>query len=257
MNKILTQTGGQPVFLDDIDFLQNSNMDNFKGLCQGMSQDIIGTCIIQGCEITKTSNGYRWNPGYIAIKGEIFKVNNGSIVTESQLPYWQVVSTQTELRTFEDQTSKPVWVVTEVILTDTPEDGRLYVDAYNIRRYTDIIKEKVFAYESLEIPVNVYSGSGISAVLTVEKYFSYKRINVEISELPDYIPESEGKYFYFDSKYNQLLGNVVMSAFEKVNGNFVMLSFDTDASATTAFFRVVGDNTIPKGFNKLIFQTVI
>ena len=39
MNKILTQTGGQPVFLDDIDFSSQATRDAFKALCRALSLD--------------------------------------------------------------------------------------------------------------------------------------------------------------------------------------------------------------------------
>lgn len=73
MNKFLTHEGGQPIWLEDIDFMQESVRDTFKVLLSSIVGEYENTehpdhaCILQGCETTDEGV----SPGYIYYRGEI------------------------------------------------------------------------------------------------------------------------------------------------------------------------------------------
>lgn len=258
MNKILTQTGGQPVFLDDIDFSSQATRDAFKALCRALSLDDIGTCILQGCNVTTsiTLNGteYTWTEGYIAIKGEIYKVDAGTI-NSKRIPSWVIKKNRTENRIFEDESNKPVWEVSYVTLSETFESDEEYVSYIGAKKYKDILYDKFFAFEELDVPAEGIEGLGINVKMTIQKYATYKRLIVEIRETDNYTPEPLFA-FTFDSKYYDLVKDVVMTGFDTGSGEFLIMGF-FDFLYGQGVFKTISQSPLPKGFNMLTFKTVL
>lgn len=256
MNKILTQTGGQPVFLDDIDFSSQATRDAFKALCRALSLDDIGTCILQGCNVTTsiTLNGteYTWTEGYIAIKGEIYKVDAGTI-NSKRIPSWVIKKNRTENRTFEDESNKPVWEVSYVTLSGTYGSDEEYVPYIGIQKYNDILRDKLFSFEEIEIPATA-EGQEIDVKITVHKYAAFKRIIVEISELEDYYPSPLMK-IVFDNQYYDMVKDIVLSGFTK-SGEFLMMGFMKN-DVVLGLARTMFDEEISKGFNTLTLKAII
>lgn len=252
MNKILTQTGGQPVFLDDIDFSSQATRDAFKALCRALSLDDIGTCILQGCDVTISGTQYTWTEGYIAIKGEIYKVDAGTI-DSMRLPFWVVKKNKTENRTFEDKSNKPVWEVSYITLSGTYESDEEYAPYIGVKKYEDILRDKLFSFEEIDIPVTV-AGAEVEVKMTVQKYAAFKRIIVEVSELEDYYPSPFMKLF-FDNQYYDMVKDIVLSGFTK-SGEFLMMGFMKD-DVVVGLARTMFDEEIPKGFNTLTLKAII
>lgn len=253
MNKILTQTGGQPVFLEDIDFSSQATRDAFKALCRALSLDDIGTCILQGCDVTISGTQYTWTEGYIAIKGEIYKVDAGTI-NSMRLPFWVVKKNKTENRTFEDESNKPVWEVSYITLSGTYESDEEYAPYIGVKKYEDILRDKLFSFEEIDIPVTV-AGAEVEVKMTVQKYAAFKRIIVEVSELESYSADAVIK-LYFDKQYYDIVKDAVLSGFEKNDGNFLMMGFAQD-NVVLGFISTVNGDLIPKGFKSLTFKAIV
>jgi hypothetical protein len=109
MNKFLTFAGVQPVYLGDIDFMQNAASDIFSQLAGAlMNQDPSAlNAILYGVSITRSESTTSWTAGAVVLNGEILKVPAGSISIQDTLPlYFHVVSVLSGDRVFKDGVSR-------------------------------------------------------------------------------------------------------------------------------------------------------
>ena len=160
---------------------------------------------------------------------------------------------RTENRTFEDESNKPVWEVSYVTLSETFESDEEYVSYIGAKKYKDILRDKLFSFEEIEIPATA-EGQEIDVKITVHKYAAFKRIIVEISELEDYYPSPYMKIF-FDNQYYDMVKDIVLSGFTK-SGEFLMMGFMKD-DVVLGLARTMFDEEIPKGFNTLTLKAII
>lgn len=140
MNKLLFREGGQPFYLDDLDFMQSAFADTVKGIISAY-----GNVILSGCNIPPPiaiaghPTTYSWEEGYIAINGEVYKVEEGSFngVMNANL-YWKVVSTDEQKENYEDASEGCVYRIRKVILTDTVKEGELFVPQQTMRTLEEL-----------------------------------------------------------------------------------------------------------------------
>ncbi len=89
MNKLLTYNGGQPIFLDDFNFMQAATSEAQKLIVKGIlgvSADYSPGVILSGFE--KSSDGTTYYGGEIYIKGEIYHVDDYSIGSSEDVPQY-------------------------------------------------------------------------------------------------------------------------------------------------------------------------
>lgn len=86
MNKFLTFEGEQPVYLGDIDFMQNNTRTALLQILKGITGEPTPTCIIQGCKVY--DKGVM--SGVVCLDGELYDV---ATTVMSEEPYLQVVTT--------------------------------------------------------------------------------------------------------------------------------------------------------------------
>lgn len=147
MNKLLFKEGGQPFYLDDLDFMQNAFADTVKGIVS-----TYGNVILSGCNvpppitIAGRPTTYSWEEGYIAINGEVYRVEEGSFEGGSNANlYWKVVSTEGQKEIYENTSENNVYQYRKVELTDTVTSSDIYVSASAIKsmdNYLMIYEEK-------------------------------------------------------------------------------------------------------------------
>ncbi len=70
MDKFINHEGEQPIWLGDIDFMNESVRNAIKMLLQGITGLESPTCILQGCEITPSGV----NAGVVCLNGEVLPV---------------------------------------------------------------------------------------------------------------------------------------------------------------------------------------
>lgn len=129
MNRYLIHEGGQPIYLDDLDFMQNAFAETVKGIVS-----TYGNVILSGCEV-RTSNvegeayiNYYWEKGYIALNGEVFLVEKDSLsADEGATLYWKVVRTEGQKEVFENSSEHNVYQYAKVVLTNSVEANDAYV----------------------------------------------------------------------------------------------------------------------------------
>lgn len=149
MNKLLFKEGGQPFYLDDLDFMQSAFADTIKAIVS-----TYGNVILSGCNIPPPiaiaghPTTYSWEDGYIAINGEVYRVDNGSFQggLNTNL-YWKVVSTEGQKEIYENTSEHNVYQYRRVELTDAVTSSDIYVSASSIKSMNDYL----MIYEETEI----------------------------------------------------------------------------------------------------------
>lgn len=149
MNKLLFNEGGQPFYLDDLDFMQSAFAETVKGVIS-----TYGNVILSGCEISPPISiagrptVYNWDEGYIAINGEVYRVDSGSFSGEMNAKlYWKVVSTEGQKEIYENTSENNVYQYRKVELTDTVAASDIYVSASTMKSMNDFL----MTYEEIDI----------------------------------------------------------------------------------------------------------
>jgi hypothetical protein len=129
MNKLLTYAGTQPIYLGDIDFMQNAAAGMFKSLAKAlmnMSSDTMNA-ILQGVAITYGAGIISWSAGIVVLNGEILPVAAGSISGEAgNALYFHVNSVLSGSRTFKNLEEHDCYDTRSAVLTLTSTGGVAY-----------------------------------------------------------------------------------------------------------------------------------
>lgn len=97
MNNFLIYEGNQPVYLDDLQFINQATLDALTGIVEGIQQTN-SPVILYGCDITSVpaSSGqttYSNTAGYVSVLGEVYPVKAGSVTTSTGANlYWEIVT---------------------------------------------------------------------------------------------------------------------------------------------------------------------
>ena len=113
MNNFLTKEGGQPIWLGDIDFMQQSWQETVRQIVASLTGSLTSTCVLYGC---KPDGNGGTTAGVISLNGEIMPVR------ESSLP-WQgssimVVSEKSAERTFKNGSKEACHEIRYAVLGD-------------------------------------------------------------------------------------------------------------------------------------------
>lgn len=149
MNKLLFKEGGQPLYLDDLDFMQSAFTETVKGIISTYGNVILSGCNIPpAIAIAGRPSSYSWEEGYIAINGEVYRVENGSFDGSLNADlYWKVVSTEGQKEIYENTSEHNVYQYRKVVLTDTVTSSDIYVSASTIKSMNDFL----MTYEEIDI----------------------------------------------------------------------------------------------------------
>ena len=129
MNKFLTFAGVQPVYLGDIDFMQNAASDIFSQLAGALMNQAPNNlnAVLYGVEISHPAAfQVTWTGGAVVLNGEILKVLPGSLTSQSSsspVLYFHVISTLSGERTFKDGVSRECYETRTATLTESSEGG--------------------------------------------------------------------------------------------------------------------------------------
>ena len=130
MNRLLTFAGQQPVYLGDIDFMQDASKNVFTYLARALMASASDTlnAILQGVNITIDTSGgvvtFSWTAGIVVINGEILPVAAGSVTgASSSILYFHVSSVKSGARTFKDGVSRSCWDTRSATISTTSTDG--------------------------------------------------------------------------------------------------------------------------------------
>lgn len=126
MNKYLTYTGTQPVYLGDIDFMQDAAKEGQAMICRSIADTPDApNAILQGLVFSVPAAGQQaWTAGIIALAGEILPVAAGSIsFVSGDVLYFHVSSTLSGTRTFKDGQSHECYETRVAVIDTVAADG--------------------------------------------------------------------------------------------------------------------------------------
>lgn len=158
MNKLLFSEGGQPIYLDDLNFMQNAFAETVKGIVS-----TYGNVILSGCKVTfnESASRYEWTEGYIVINGEVYKVEAGSLAgSEDTVLYWKTVSTEGQKEIFENSSEHNIYQYRKVTLTDTVTATDVYVavkDMKSVEKLTSMVR--IFEVKEVSVEADKKKGT--------------------------------------------------------------------------------------------------
>lgn len=198
MNKLQFNEGGQPLHLDDLEFLQDATVSPLQSLITSW-----GNCILGGCEITydKTTHAHHWTSGYIAYQGSVYRVSAGTIdqVDQADTFYWLFSRTETASKVFEDgaeHNTQVVYVAQLASMRFAPEDGDYIADSNLPRLGVDFARS----------PRLNYSYSGLGSVVNFTELSRYSGILTLRFERTDDIPTTGSFGTFLLSGINNMAG---------------------------------------------------
>lgn len=143
MNKYLTFPGRQPVYLGDIDFMQDAVQDTFAQLLKAYTGLAAPTAILYGLELTTSPNSISWTAGVICLAGEILPIPAGGLTGTAGGPYYfNIVTEHSGEREMGDGIVRPCLQTRTATISETSSDYPVAstprinpVDMYNPRVY--------------------------------------------------------------------------------------------------------------------------
>lgn len=143
MNRFLIHEGGQPVCLDDLDFIQQATADALKAICAGFrlgsGNILLSDPVSIGTSGTDTVYTVIGN-GYIVMGDEVYPIQPGSLtVPASQPVYWVVVREKYQKETLADNTEVQIYERRYVKLSATYADGDTYANRNDVVTFMDKI----------------------------------------------------------------------------------------------------------------------
>ena len=127
MNKLLTYQGAQPVYLGDIDFMQDAAGAGFLMLAKAFTGESGDTqnAILQGVEITRVSSTQTHvSAGVVLLNGELLPVEEATINVSWRAPlYFHVDSVLSSERTFKDGSSHKCHDTRSAYVNGASSDG--------------------------------------------------------------------------------------------------------------------------------------
>ncbi len=256
MNRLLTFAGQQPIYLGDLDFLQDATKNSLMCLARALMNEGSDTlnAILQGVEISQNANYIQWTDGVVVLNGEILPISAGSVRgTLAQTPlYFHIEVAEDGSRTFKDGVSRSCWAIRTATIKAESIGSVAYVD--DVQRlhvpYEDVVFEGSSASENITSAklVNKRGFWCIDAHVSLPSG-SYTLIGSISFSLPDVVVTAlDGKSFYLPLTLEQETGRVteegsnitvnvhsVKVALAKVANNMlnVNVSFGSTASVTT------------------------
>ena len=123
MNKLETSfTGRMPVFLEDLNWIQESYRQAFYGLMAAWGISPNMSYIISGVNIQDNGSDYSWDDGFIALNGEILKVEADSFTKVSPVANYvyawilDVSSDATGTKVFYDSSTHSCYTIRNAVL---------------------------------------------------------------------------------------------------------------------------------------------
>lgn len=124
MDRIITNTGGQPLLRRDIEYLQ----DSIEQMCTDIARLVCdGSSILSGCVITRKGTNISYTEGAICIEGKIYNVEAGTLTSSSSTLYWVVKYQDSDRRKFKNESEHYVYRKYTCTLMDNTSGAYKYV----------------------------------------------------------------------------------------------------------------------------------
>lgn len=113
MDKFLIYSGGMPLYLDDIAYLDNIYRNTFKELLQAFNLPQNISCILKGCNVIDNGNHYSVSEGIVVLNGEILYAPAHNVTKSPSIGVYQwFIKTEyypDGYKTLQNGQNKPCW----------------------------------------------------------------------------------------------------------------------------------------------------
>ena len=204
MNKVLFNGGGQPIYLDDLQIIQDGVRDAAEEIISALGVDlgqevffVKKPTMTLSASLTTFSDGVLWHEDYglIPINGVVLNLNIGSPQT-----YVKIVVTDSNSRIFEDgqqHNCKQTVVANIVNVNSSSGTSYLFSEIPDMISRLSALLDK--SNSEHWIPLNVYFYNGYSGTVEYQEFEDHYRIRIDISseqrgeqEYPILLFETEG-----------------------------------------------------------------
>lgn len=191
MNRYLTYAGQQPVYLGDINFMQDAVRGGFTQLARAIMNSASDTmnAILQGIEFSRgSSSSVSWTAGIVMLNGELFAVAAGTASVEESDPlYFNINVSLNGARTFKDGQTHGCFQIRTATIDDYQDDGG--VDVSTVDRL----------HVPAEVDDRIYEGSLDGGYATSARLV--RRSGIWFVDIPMEVPSSSDStladvYFY-------------------------------------------------------------
>lgn len=198
MNKFLTYEGQQPIYLGDIDFMNEAVRDTFAHLARVITGQDKPTCILIGCNATLNGT----SDGIVCIEGEILPASASELSTG----HYEILSIYGGERRFKDSQLRYCWENRFVNLIEGPGAYNLdELPRLNIAR--EEINEKFF---DIDYQISFVKSGDVRTILgtvNIEKGNSSIAQFKEVARVQLSMPD------YFGRTYTMAVGGLELQSF--------------------------------------------
>lgn len=82
MNKLILNSGGHPLFIEDLNHLQEALRGGFESLANMFLSPLVSAVILSGCEVSKSGATLNISDGVVYFNGEIWKVHGADFLPD-------------------------------------------------------------------------------------------------------------------------------------------------------------------------------
>lgn len=177
MNKLLTYKGGQPVYLEDLDFIQQSIGGAFEEFVRALTdqEDMSEPIVLSGLGRFGT---YGFNSGVVAFGGRIFHVDAHANIDDGK-HFINFITKEGEPRRLRNGSTVNVYKYEEAVWDSTGwgYEGLCWINEELARRLWQSIWERVERAANIQVPpvdTSTYQSIGGKLTLTPAGYYLFQ-----------------------------------------------------------------------------------
>lgn len=224
MNKLIFNTGGQPVFLDDLGIIQDNASEAMRLLVRGVCGGVKAFMVDRPALELQGSAGtvYKLGAGTLVVDGEPMDWQETvlNVPLPEQKIYLCVKRTETGRRVFEDGQSRNCVVsssVTVSLETDTAGECYVYQD---LPTFAECVKEYLGTAERLWTKVDAHFFNDYSGIVSYKELDDCYRVKIDIKSTSTKEYLGEALLFHSDVPFLQAFSSSTKAYVESENGGF-------------------------------------
>lgn len=243
MNKLIFSEGGQPLFLDDIDFLQQSALGAVRPFLRAF-----GGCILSEATIDIGTDKVAWRDGTLLIDGEVCEVKAGelAITADTANLFFRIHRVPTERRIFGNGAEHPTREMAQAEATLSVASDEQYLripltGSKPVPYFSEVLRSHIVK----ELSIRPSGEGGATATfkrVRISDDITFYQGSVNFEKKTDL---SEGSIMHFENLPGRAYGRGLVRATGIAEGAYVVLngSYAELREASGALFKSVPAGT--------------
>ena len=224
MNKLIFNTGGQPVFLDDLGMIQDNASEAMRlfvrGVCGGVKAFMVDrpALELQG----NAGTVYKLGAGTLVVDGEPMDWQETvlNVPLPEQKIYLWVKRTETGRRVFEDGQSRNCVVSSSVTVSlEADTAGECYV-YQELPTFAEVVKDYLGKTGRLWTKVDARFFNDYSGIVAYKELDDCYRVKIDITSTSMKEIPGDSLLFYSDVPFLQAFSSSTQAYVESENGGF-------------------------------------